>query len=309
MAASIRRRKPLMASPLIQRTTAALADPAKSANIHRGFAATPEQSRLCALPSEGGIMIQSSHSAAIALLGLALVLSPATGLWAGELKVLAGGTMTETLGELAPSFERASGHKLVIQFDSTPRLIKQATSGAPFDLGVVPVDVLKDAAARARFASGPTIDIARVGYGVAVRAGAAKPDISTPDALKQTLLQAKSIAMLPESAAGAYVLKVFDRLGIGEAMKAKTRPQATPAEIAAAVARGDAELGVFLVNVLMARGVDLVGPFPDPLQQELVFTAAVATNTEQAEAAKAFIAYLTTPAAAALIKAKGMTPG
>src|SRR6267378_2732837 len=88
-------------------------------------------------------------------------------------------------------------------------MLALATSGAPFDLGVVPVDVMKDAAARARFAPGGTVDIARVGYGVAVRAGAPRPDVSTPDALKATLLKAQSVTLYPESAAGAYVMKVF----------------------------------------------------------------------------------------------------
>jgi molybdate transport system substrate-binding protein len=245
-------------------------------------------------------------AAAASMLGLSLVLPPTAE--AAELKVLAGGSMTGPLNELGPQFERATGHKLVIHFDSTPNLIKQATS-VPFDLGVVPVDVFKDAAAKARFASGPTIDIARVGYGVAVRAGAPKPDVSTPDALKKTLLDAQSIAFLPASAAGAYVSSVFERLGIGEAMKAKTRPQTSTGQIAQAVAKGDAELGVFLINVLMAPGVELAGPFPAELQQELVFTAAIAADTKEAEAAKAFIAYLKTPAAAAVIKAKGMEPG
>jgi molybdate transport system substrate-binding protein len=240
------------------------------------------------------------------MLSLALVGSPMAK--AAELKVLAGGSMTGPLNELGPQFERATGHKLVIHFDSTPNLIKQATS-APFDLGVVPVDVFKDAAAKARFAAGPTIDIARVGYGVAVRAGAPKPDVSTPDALKKTLLDAQSVAFLPASAAGAYVSSVFERLGIAEAMKAKTKPQTATGDIAKAVARGDAELGVFLINVLMAPGVELAGPFPTGLQQELVFTAAVAADSKEAETAKAFISFLKTPAAVAVIKARGMEPG
>ena len=245
---------------------------------------------------------------AASMFGLVFVMSPIANLHAAELKVLAGGSMTGPLNELGPQFERASGHKLIIHFDSTPNLIKQATS-TPFDLGVVPVDVFKDAAAKARFASGPTIDIARVGYGVAVRAGAPKPDVSTPDALKKTLLEAQSIAFLPASAAGAYVSSVFERLGIGEAMKAKTKPQTSTGEIAKAVAKGEAELGVFLINVLMAPGVELAGPFPADLQQELVFTAAIAADSKEAEAARAFIAFLKTPAAAAVIKAKGMEPG
>jgi molybdate transport system substrate-binding protein len=247
--------------------------------------------------------------AATSILGLALVMSPITGLRAAELKVIAGGSMTGSLNELGPQFERASGHKLVIHFDSTPNSIARVTSGTPFDLAVVPVDVFKDTAAKARFVAGPTIDIARVGYGVVVRAGTAKPDISTPDALKKTLLDAPSVAFVPASAAGAYVLKVFDRLGIAEAMKAKTRPQTTPAGIAPAVAKGEADLGVFLVNVLMVPGVEFAGSFPAELQQDLVFTAAVAAETREADAAKAFIDYLTTPAATAVIKAKGMTPG
>ena len=187
-------------------------------------------------------------------------------------------------------------------------MIKLATTGGPFDLGVVPREVLMDAAARARFAAGPTTDIARVGLGVAVRSGAPKPDVGTPEALRQTLLKAQSIATIPASAAGAQVLRVFDRLGIAEAMKAKTKVQTAPAHIVEAVAKGEAELGVFLLNVLTAPGLDVVGPFPAELQQEVVFTASVAENTKQAEAAKTFIAYLTTPAAAAVIKAKGMDP-
>ena len=238
---------------------------------------------------------------------LALALSSMAGLQAAELKVLAGGSMTAVLNELGPQFERAYGHKLTIHFDSTPNLIKQATS-EPFDLGVVPIDVFKDAAAKSRFVL-PTVNIAHVGYGVAVRAGAAKPDVSTPDALKKTLLDAKSIALLPTSAAGAYVLGVFDRLGIAEEMKAKTKPQTTTGQIAQAVAKGDVELGVFLVNVLIAPGTELAGSFPAELQQELVFTAAVAADSKQADAARAFIDYLRTPAATMVITTLGMTPG
>ena len=243
------------------------------------------------------------------LLSAAFVMTSAASLQAAELRVIAGGSMTASLNALAAPFEIATGHKLSIHFDSTPNIIARVNSGTPFDVVVVPVDVFKDAAAKARFAPGPTVDIARVGYGVIVRAGASKPDISTPDAFKKALLAAPSIAFLPASAAGAYVTKVFARLGIAEEMKAKTKVQAAPAQIAPAVAKGEAELGVFLTNVLVAPDVELVGPFPGELQQELVFTSAVAVDAKEADAAKALIDYLRTQEATAIIRAAGMTPG
>jgi molybdate transport system substrate-binding protein len=247
-------------------------------------------------------------SMAATFLGLAIAaMAPIAIVRAADLKVLAGGSMTASLKELGPKFEAATGHKLDITFAPTPELIKMSTA-APFDLGVVPIDVMKDDGARAKFA-GTAANIARVGYGVAVKAGAAKPDVSTPEALKAALLKAQSIAVFPSSAAGAYVQKTFERLGIAEQIKDKSKVQATPGAIPQAVARGEAELGVFLTNVLLAPGVELAGPFPGDLQQDLVFVGAVAADSKNIEAARAFLDYLKTPNAAAIFRAKGVTPG
>jgi molybdate transport system substrate-binding protein len=249
-----------------------------------------------------------SIGASAQMLGLALILFPMTGARAAELQVLAGGGMAGPLKELAAQFEGASGHKLVFRFGATPELIAMAKSDAPFDLGIVPVDVMKDAAARVRFASGPTTNVARAVLGVAVRSGAPKPDISTPTALKQTLLKAQSIATLPASATGTQVMRVFEALGIREEMQAKIKAQPSPAQVVQVVANGDAELAVFLLNVLTAPGLDVVGPLPVEVQKEVVFTAGIAANTKEVDAAKAFINYLRTPTSASLIKARGMIP-
>jgi molybdate transport system substrate-binding protein len=248
------------------------------------------------------------RTAAAIAMGLAAMVS-ATNAHSAEIRVLIGGAMVGVFAELRPQFEKASGHKLDIFAGATPELIKEAVSGKPFDAAVVPVDVMKDADARARFNPAPTVDVARVGFGVAVRAGSPKPDLGSTEAFRQAMLQAKSITFLPASAAGSQVLRVFDRLGIADAMKAKTVVQTAPAQIAQAVARGDAELAVFLTNVLIAPGVELAGPFPPELQQDLVFTSALAAGAKEPDAAKALLAYLKTPAAQDIIKAKGMKPG
>jgi molybdate transport system substrate-binding protein len=251
--------------------------------------------------------MDQSSIAAVTLLTLAIAVAPAASARAAELKVLAGGSITASLKELAPKFEKATGHRLDITFAATPELIKMATT-APFDLGIVPTDVMKNEAARATFAGTPA-PVTRVGFGVAVKAGAVKPDLATPDAMKAALLAAKSVTFLPESAAGAYVLKVFERLGIAEAMKAKTRAQTVPAKIVEAVASGEAELGIFLTNVLIGPGVELAGPFPGDLQQEFVLVGAVAAGSKENAAAQAFLDYLKTPEAAAVFRSKGVTPG
>ena len=246
--------------------------------------------------------------AVASLMGLAMAVAPIASLKAAEIKVIAGGGMTAPLKELGPRFEKATGHKVTIEFAATPDLIKMATS-APFDLAVVPVDVFKNDAARAKLVAGPTVDIARVGFGVAVKAGTPKPDVSTPEALKATLLKAQSIAMLPESAAGSYVLKVFDRLGVGAELKAKIKAQKIPGDIPAAVAKGEADVGVFLSNVLAAPGVEFAGPFPGDLQSDLVFTSGIAADSKEAVAAKAFMDYLRSAESIGVIQAKGMTAG
>jgi molybdate transport system substrate-binding protein len=246
------------------------------------------------------------HFITAALLCLAMAMPPIAAATGAELKVLAGGSMTASLKEIAPKFEAASGHKLDITFAATPELIKMTS--APFDLGVVPVDVMKNDDARAKF-SGTPANIARVGYGVVVKAGNAKPDVSTPEALAATLLKAQSIAVFPPSAAGAFVQKAFERLGVAEQIKDRLKVQTTPGAIPQAVAKGEAELGVFLTNVLLAPGVELAGPFPGDLQQNLVFVGAVSADSKNVDAARAFIDFLKTPDAVNVFKAKGVTPG
>ena len=228
---------------------------------------------------------------------------------AADLNVIAGGGIAGALKEIAAQFEAASGHKLNIRYGTTPELIKLANTGDSFDVGIVPREVLGDAAARSKFAGGEIPDVARAGLGVAVRAGAAKPDIRTVDAFKQALLGAKSIASLPESAAGTQVIKVFERLGLGEPLKVKLQAKKTTGEVVKAVAEGEAELGVFLLSVLTAPGLDIVGPFPADVQQEVIYAGAIAMEPADPGAARALIDFMRSEAAIKVLEAKGLSRG
>ncbi len=225
------------------------------------------------------------------------------------LRVLAGSGIAPALQEIAAAHERASGHRLDMMFAPTPQLVAEATSGRAFDLGVVPSELFRDAAARAAFEATEPARIAHVGYGVAVRAGAPKPDISTGERLRQALLAAPAVSTLPGSAAGAHVMSVFERLGIAAEMRAKLVVATTPPGIPAAVAEGRASLALFLTNVLAAPGVELAGPFPPEFQQDLVYLGARAARGGQAEAAAALLRHLRGPEAQAVLRGKGLTPG
>lgn len=243
------------------------------------------------------------------LVGLVLGVAASTAVRAVELRVFAGGALAMPLTQLATQFEKNTGDRVVLRFGTTPELVHLIDSGEPFDLLVGPADVLRDAQARAAFEPAASIDIVHAGLGVAVRAGASHPDIGTPDALRQTLLAAHAVATIPASATGSRIQQVFAALHITDAMASKLRVQNTPAQIVQAVTSGQADLAIFLTNVLTAPGLDVVGPFPQSLQNDVVFTSAVAANAAHARAAHAFVHYLRGAAAGAVFKADGLTPG
>jgi molybdate transport system substrate-binding protein len=225
-----------------------------------------------------------------------------------ELRILVGGAFAAPMRGIAASFEQASGNRLVLYFGTTPELIKEATSGTAFDAALAPRDLYADAAARARFSGAPLTDVARTALGLAVRKGAVKPNIETPEAMKTALLNAQSLATIPASAAGTRIMRLFEDLGISDAMAAKTQVKKAPADVIQAVTSGEAEFGMFLANVFQSTDTELVTPFPAELQHEVVFAAAIAAETKHASATEAFIAYLKSPSAISLIKEKGMTP-
>lgn len=224
------------------------------------------------------------------------------------LQLLAGGGIAAPIRALAEAFEAATGTPVVIRFGTTPELQKLATTGGPFDCGVTPREVFGDAAARAAFAPAPTVDVARVGLGIAVPAGAPRPDVSTPEAFRRAMLEARAVAGIPESAGGRQIRQVFESLGIADAMQPKILATAGPVQLVKALAAGEAPIGVFLMNVLTAPGIELVGPFPGTLQREVTFTSALAASPAQPDVARAFLDSLRTPAAQAVITRLGMTP-
>ena len=228
---------------------------------------------------------------------------------AAEIKVLSAVPMRAVMEDLGPKFERASGHKLAITFNNLGAIVKRVQDGEASDVVIIPRQGIDGFLIGGTASAGNVTDIARVGFGVAVRKGTSKPDISSPEAFKRALLAAKSITYgnpAAGSASGAYFVKVLDRLGIVDEMKLKTVfPKSGAAE--ALVANGEAEIAVnHLVQLVPFAGIEVVGPLPGDLQGFDVYTAVVLAGDRDTEASKALVNFLRTPEAAAVIRAKGM---
>jgi len=228
---------------------------------------------------------------------------------AAEVKVMAGRALAGVIGDLGPQFERVTGHKLVMQYGLSRTFKQQINAGEAFDLVILSIETMDQLAKQGKIAAGPRAEIARAGVGVAVRTGASRPDINSVDAFKRALLNAKSISYSTRTETGEHLAKVFERLGIAEEMKARTKPQQAPERVAQAVADGEAELAIQVASLLLVPGVELVGKIPPELQNYLVFEAGVGVAARQPEAAKAFIKHLMSPEAVPVFKAKGWEPG
>ena len=239
---------------------------------------------------------------------IAFALLHAGGVYAAEIKVLSTMALRSVMEQLIPDFERASGHRIVIEYDTANIMANRVRAGEPVDLAMLTPALLDELAKLGRTAAGSNVTIARSGVGIAVRAGTPRPDIGTPEALKRVLLDAKSIAYTSSGQSGTYFAGLIERLGIAAEIKAKAKIPAggSTGEL---VVKHEAEMAVQQMPELLATpGLEVV-PLPPQLQNMTAFAAGVGAAAQQAENAQALIRFLTTPAAARVIKAKGMEPG
>jgi molybdate transport system substrate-binding protein len=228
-----------------------------------------------------------------------------------ELKVLTAGAFRSTVVALGPEYEKASGNKLVIDNDTVGALAKRIAAGESFDVVVMTPETIDDLAAKGKVMRGSRTNLARVGVGVMVKAGAPKPDISTVDAFKKAVLAAKSVSFIDPASGGSsgiYVAKLLERLGIADQVKPKEKLK-QGGYVADYIESGEAELGIHQISEIVPhKGVTLVGPLPAEIQNFTVYAAGIGADSKHADAAKAVIAAFSGPSAQALFKSKGMEP-
>jgi molybdate transport system substrate-binding protein len=231
---------------------------------------------------------------------------------AADLEVLSAGAVQEVIRGLAADFAAASGHTVTLDFAPVGTLQSRLAAGEKADVIILSVSALDTLGKAGGLVDGSRAVLGRTGIGVAVRAGAARPDISNAAALRQALLKASSIVYADPAkgaSSGIYVAQMLERLGIARAVAAKTtlRPGGYVVEV---VAAGGAELGLHNISeILPVKGVDLVGPLPPGLQHTTTYAAAVAAGSPRAAAAKGFIAALNSPSTAGRWRAAGFEPG
>jgi molybdate transport system substrate-binding protein len=242
---------------------------------------------------------------ACAAVGLALF---AAQVQAADIKVYASTAVKAVLDEVGPQFERATENKLVFTIGPAGTMKTQIDQGADFDVSILTPPLTDALASTGKIDPASRATVARAGLGVAVRADAAKPDVSTDDALKHALLNAQSIGYNGVGASRVGIEAMMGKLDIADALKPKIKLLNTSAP--EAVAKGDIEMGLGPVSeILPVAGAQAAGYFPADMQSYLVFTAAVSSASKNADAAKALIKFLTAPAMAPVLKAKGMEPG
>jgi molybdate transport system substrate-binding protein len=219
---------------------------------------------------------------------------------AAEIRVLSGNGAKAAVRELCTQFERATGNKINLHFEVNADIQKKIEAGEAFDVAVLNPPVIEALSKEAKIVTGSRADIGRAGLGVAVRQGAPKPDISSVDAFRRTLLAAKAVAYPGKGASGLYFVSLLDRMGIKAQMQGKLKPM---------LARGDADLVVVVATRIMdVDGVDMVGPIPEELQTKIGFAAGLSSSAKEPDAAKSLIRFMTAPSAAATLRAKGVDP-
>lgn len=227
---------------------------------------------------------------------------------AEEITVLSTQAVEGAYRELVPQFEKASGHKITTIFTGTLDAQKRLAAGETYDLIIMAGPAIDDLIKAGKVAPGSRVDLARSGVGVAVRAGAPKPDIHSTEALKKTLLAAKSIGY-STGPSGVYLTDLFRRLGIADQIKSKLRQTPTGVFVGSVLASGEVEIGFQQVSELAHYpGIDYVGPLPAEIQNVTVFSSGMLVGVKPVDAANAWIAFLTSPAAAAVFRNKSMEP-
>ena len=226
---------------------------------------------------------------------------------AAEIRVLAGGFYRPVMQELAPKFEQATGHKLVVKWVPGPAVGREADAGEPFDVAIAQADTLDDMVKRGKIDGSTRAELVRVGLAVAVRPDAPKPDVSSVEAFSQLLLGAKTIGTSPGSVSGAHLAALVQKWGIAQQVLPKIKAAAVGTGGAfEMVSRGEADVG--FAAVANVPGIQLVTELPEEMQIYQVFVVGVGTHARDADAARALARYLTSDAATAVVRAKGMTP-
>jgi molybdate transport system substrate-binding protein len=241
---------------------------------------------------------------------LAMLAAAPTAGRAAEVKLICSNGYHAVIDVIGPQYEKATGNKLVISYGLAAALGKEIEGGTPFDITILAPPQIDALVKEGKIAADTRTVLAKSGIGVMVRAGAPKPDVSTVEAFKKTLLAAKSIAFPPGGQSGMYLVGLMDRLGLKDALKDKLKPIASGPLTGETVAKGEAEIGITPIGELLAvKGVTLVGPLPPDVQNYIVQVAGVSANAAQGAAARDFLKFIAAPEHRALIIEKGMEPG